>query len=51
MIMSYKLGNCSNLFVAVQKNGGKHVASVTDYDIPDMGKPTTQGNTSHKREY
>ena len=31
--MSNKRTDCSNLTAAMQKNGGKNVASVTNYDI------------------
>ena len=43
--MSNKCTDCSNLTVAMQKYGGKYVASVTNYDIP-----TIHRKTGHKRK-
>ena len=48
--MSNKRIDCSNLTVAMQKqNGGSYVASVTDYDIPYMERPTINGIINHTR--
>ena len=44
--MSNERTDCSNFTVAMRKNGGKYVASVTDYDIPYMERPVIKGNTN-----
>ena len=48
--MSNKRTDCSNLTVAMQKKKkrGKNIASVTDYDIPYMERPTKKGNINRK---
>ena len=49
--MSNKRTHWSNLTVALQKkkNGGKNVASVTDYDIPYMERLAINGIFNHKK--
>ena len=34
-----------------EKNGGKTLAGVTDYDIPYIERPAIKGKTSQKRKY
>ena len=41
-MISNKRADRSNLTAAMQKNGGKYAASVTDYDIPTIYGKTGQ---------
>ena len=46
--MSNKRTDCSNLTAAMKrKNGGKYVASVTDFDIPHMKRPALKRALNH----